>query len=163
MCIKPGRVYSVRGYILEHSQLLDWQAGRIAVRTHWFDHRIRAALTEAGAHDVGGQLPRQVVLLGAGMDTRPWRDVGFPPGEEPRTWPRFFLFILDTCSHTLCCSCSDSTCAAVAYLTWTSHPYCMTVCTPWIPCAPKYLSLGYESCYMYCVPYCFLTNPLTTQ
>mmetsp|Transcript_1012 Transcript_1012/g.2362 ORF Transcript_1012/g.2362 Transcript_1012/m.2362 type:complete len:293 (+) Transcript_1012:823-1701(+) len=44
--------------------------GRIAVRTRYFDDAIVAAL-EGGAV--------QVVMLGAGMDTRPWR-LRLPPG-----------------------------------------------------------------------------------
>ena len=55
------------------------QAGRLAVRTHWFDRQIHAALTHApsaAADGAGNQ--RQVVLLGAGMDTRPWRDLEYP-------------------------------------------------------------------------------------
>ncbi len=53
------------------------QAGRLAVRTWWFDSRVAEALSGKFSP---GALPRQVVLLGAGMDTRAWRELGFPAG-----------------------------------------------------------------------------------
>jgi Leucine carboxyl methyltransferase len=82
-----------------------YQVGRVAIRTLWFDSQLLAALDPArqpqpllaelrpGASSVssngsssGVQLrltanatPRQVVMLGAGMDTRAWR-LQLPPG-----------------------------------------------------------------------------------
>jgi O-methyltransferase involved in polyketide biosynthesis len=54
--------------------------GRIAVRTKWFDDQLEASLgmpSSAGmshvAYTVGDRLPVQVVELGAGLSTRPWR------------------------------------------------------------------------------------------
>ncbi|KAL4447524.1 hypothetical protein ABPG75_004743 [Micractinium tetrahymenae] len=73
-----------------------YKVGKMAIRTRWFDDQIEAALgmpvsthipaclRAAGAPstvDLGayvwthpqGQEPRQLVMLGAGMDSRPWR------------------------------------------------------------------------------------------
>lgn len=47
-----------------------YQVGRVTLRTLFFDRHLLAAL-EGGA--------RQVVLLGAGMDSRAWR-LDLPPG-----------------------------------------------------------------------------------
>jgi len=55
------------------------QAGRLAVRTWWFDRRFAEALSGKLSSNAA---PRQVVLLGAGMDTRAWRELGFPAGAE---------------------------------------------------------------------------------
>ena len=57
------------------------QAGRLAVRTFWFDRRVAEALGSKFGSGAGSA-PRQVVLLGAGMDTRAWRELGFPAGVE---------------------------------------------------------------------------------
>ena len=64
------------------------QAPGFALRTYWIDKRLAGALcgsvTEDGAtaesSDGVAALPRQVVLLGAGMDTRAWRDLDCPTG-----------------------------------------------------------------------------------
>jgi Leucine carboxyl methyltransferase len=82
-----------------------YQVGRVAIRTLWFDRQLLEALDPArqpqpllaelqcggsGASSNGSgsavQLrltayatPRQVVMLGAGMDTRAWR-LQLPPG-----------------------------------------------------------------------------------
>ena len=82
------------------------QAGRLAVRTHWFDRQIHAALTHApsaAADGAGNQ--RQVVLLGAGMDTRPWRDLEYPSGADPMVRMHLRLKRRLTC-HLQCFSCS---------------------------------------------------------
>lgn len=54
--------------------------GRIAVRTKWFDDQLEASLgmpSSAGmshvVQTVGDRMPMQVVELGAGLSTRPWR------------------------------------------------------------------------------------------
>ncbi|KAL6769918.1 hypothetical protein ACKKBG_A32875 [Auxenochlorella protothecoides x Auxenochlorella symbiontica] len=46
-----------------------FKVGPMALRTWWFDQRL-LTLLESGKQGPG---PRQVVVLGAGMDTRPWR------------------------------------------------------------------------------------------
>ena len=81
-----------------------YQVGRVAIRTLWFDSQLLAALDPArqpqpllaelrpGDSSVGSNggstvqlrltanaTPRQVVMLGAGMDTRAWR-LQLPPG-----------------------------------------------------------------------------------
>ncbi len=59
----------------------DWQVTRVSIRTWWVDKCVKDALS--GAFSGGdGAGPRQVVLLGAGMDTRPWRDLEYPPGGD---------------------------------------------------------------------------------
>lgn len=47
----------------------------MALRTWWFDEQLLESLEGGGQ----GAAPRQVVVLGAGMDTRPWR-LRLPPG-----------------------------------------------------------------------------------
>lgn len=82
-----------------------YQVGRVAIRTLWFDSQLLAALDperqpqpllaelRTGGSRVGSNgsssavqlrltanaTPRQVVMLGAGMDTRAWR-LQLPPG-----------------------------------------------------------------------------------
>jgi O-methyltransferase involved in polyketide biosynthesis len=83
-----------------------YEVGRVAIRTLWFDTQLLAALDPArqpqpllaqlqtmgsgyssNGSSSGVQLrltanatPRQVVMLGAGMDTRAWR-LHLPPGD----------------------------------------------------------------------------------
>ena len=58
-----------------------YQVGRVTLRTLFFDRHLLAAL-KGGA--------RQVVLLGAGMDSRAWR-LDLPPGATGKplrpSWP----------------------------------------------------------------------------
>lgn len=54
-----------------------FKVGPMALRTWWFDQRL-LTLLESGKQGPG---PRQVVVLGAGMDTRPWR-LQLPLGER---------------------------------------------------------------------------------
>lgn len=54
----------------------------VAVRVWWFDQQLLAALSAAAPAPTGSsqpQPPRQVVVLGAGFDSRPWR-MDLPPG-----------------------------------------------------------------------------------
>lgn len=51
------------------------QLTNVTSRVWWFDRQLLAALSTAAA---AGQC--NVVLLGSGMDTRPWR-LALPPGE----------------------------------------------------------------------------------
>lgn len=57
------------------------KASRFAFRARWFDDRILAALAGGTGQQQQQQqaVPRQVVLLGSGMDTRAWR-LALPPG-----------------------------------------------------------------------------------
>lgn len=50
----------------------------VASRVWWFDRQLEAALG-ASAGGASSRPPRQVVVLGAGMDSRPWR-MELPPG-----------------------------------------------------------------------------------
>lgn len=62
--------------------------GCVQVRTWWFDRQLKEALERAAAaqNPTGGSGSgkRQVVLLGAGMDTRAWR-LDFLEGGIART------------------------------------------------------------------------------
>ncbi|RMZ57194.1 hypothetical protein APUTEX25_004028 [Auxenochlorella protothecoides] len=60
----PGKPHRARKLCLSN----------VTARVWWFDEQIRAALSS------GTNAPRQVVVLGSGMDTRPWRCSDFPPG-----------------------------------------------------------------------------------
>ncbi len=65
-----------------------YRVSNVAVRVAWFDDQINRALAATSSPassnsddfvKVGTNTPRQVVVLGAGMDTRPWR-LPLPPG-----------------------------------------------------------------------------------
>lgn len=54
-----------------------YRFSNVAARVCWFDQQLAAALAAPAARP--GQQPRQVVVLGAGYDSRPWR-LRLPPG-----------------------------------------------------------------------------------
>ena len=60
------------GHALAGASGRKFQVGRVTLRTLFFDRHLQAALRQGA---------RQVVLLGAGMDSRAWR-LELPPGEH---------------------------------------------------------------------------------
>lgn len=66
----------------------DRDKGRIAIRTRFFDDFVEASLAAFDAEDGDGTKARQVVLLGAGYDTRSWRCKA--PNERARSMTRIF-------------------------------------------------------------------------
>lgn len=57
------------------------KVNRITLQTWWFDRRILDCLQAEPTDGVGAI--RQVVVFGAGMDSRPWR-LKLPPGARMR-------------------------------------------------------------------------------
>ncbi|KDD74020.1 hypothetical protein H632_c1645p0, partial [Helicosporidium sp. ATCC 50920] len=68
---KPFELPEGESQSVPHSRR-KFRVSNVGARVWWFDDRLRLALKDRGA-------PRQVVVLGSGMDTRPWR-MSLPPG-----------------------------------------------------------------------------------
>jgi len=103
--LEDARKSSMRG--TGKDKKADTRVSRIAIRTKWFDAEVEAALRGETTGSVDVEIsccssssrsvrvairprlyprpwPTQVVSLGCGMDTRPWR-LDFPPSRNPST------------------------------------------------------------------------------
>lgn len=105
-----------------------YKVSTISTRVWWFDRQIVEALQppspSASASDgtpkgaAAAPVPRQVVLLGAGMDTRPWRLDDLPKVIPP---PRLFVPL----ECTLSASASQLVLMLSAGNHWAPLPACL--------------------------------------
>ena len=101
---------------------------RFALRTKLIDDQILDALSVSKVSDQQPEPIQQVVVLGAGMDTRAWR-MDLPEGDSLCYAVSAVLRCAALCCAALCCAvlCCAVLCCAVLCCYWIDAPACCCV------------------------------------